>query len=55
MRSFYCYCKNTYTVLECDCKRCKDREIWRQGIGRINAIPTPLENVFGLTFDTTFN
>lgn len=32
-RAVYCYCKNTYTIEECDCNRCKDREIWRQGIG----------------------
>tara|TARA_R110000764_G_scaffold228273_1_gene318759 strand:- start:23 stop:196 length:174 start_codon:yes stop_codon:yes gene_type:complete len=54
-RSVYCYCKNTYTVLECDCKKSKDREIWRQGIGRTTAIPAIPDDIFDSTFDTTFN
>jgi len=31
-------------------------QYWNQGIGRIRAIPRVLdENIFGLTFDNTFN
>ncbi len=35
MKAVYCYCKNTYTLKECDCETCEDREHWRQGIGSI--------------------
>ena len=31
-------------------------QYWNQGVGRIRAIPRVLdENIFGLTFDNTFN
>ena len=41
MRAVYCKCKNTYSI---DCannqgQKCEAPEYWRQGIGRINAIP----------------
>ena len=51
MRAVYCKCKNTYSI-ECKTnqgKDCNAPEYWKQGIGRINALPTiPLT-------DATFN
>jgi len=35
MRAKYCYCKNTYTMKDCDSDKCKERENWKQGIGKI--------------------
>ncbi len=55
MRAVYCKCKNTYSI-ECkDNKICNAPEYWKQGIGRISAIPAIPDGIFGLTFDTTFN
>jgi hypothetical protein len=53
MRAVYCKCKNTYSI-ECkdNNKICNAPDYWKQGIGRISAIP---DDIFGLTFDTTFN
>ena len=56
MRAVYCKCKNTYSI---DCrdnnKNCNAPYYWKQGIGRISAIPATPSDIFGLTFDTTFN
>jgi len=57
MRAVYCKCKNTYSI-ECkdnNNKICNAPEYWKQGIGRISAIPAIPDDIFGLTFDTTFN
>ena len=35
-RSKYCKCKNTYTINECDEKKCNAPDYWKQGIGRIS-------------------
>ena len=55
MRAVYCKCKNTYSI---DCKNnndknCKTPEYWKQGIGRISAIPP--EPVYQPLTDVTFN
>jgi hypothetical protein len=31
----YCYCKNTYTIKNCDKDKCKAHPFWSQGIGDI--------------------
>lgn len=39
MRAVYCYCKNTYSIKGCNNKKkCKDREHWKHGIGKIRKI-----------------
>ena len=36
MRAKYCKCQNTYTIDNCEDKRCKQPEYWKQGIGSIH-------------------
>ena len=55
MRAKYCKCKNTYSIKGCKSKKCNAPEYWKQGIGRISAIPATPSDIFGLTFDETFN
>ena len=55
MRAVYCKCKNTYSI-SCktnSIKGCKTPDYWKQGIGRINALPIKTD-IFDITFDETF-
>ena len=51
MRAKYCKSKNTYTIN--NCKNCSCPDYWKQGIGRINALPIKTD-IFDITFDETF-
>lgn len=38
MKAIYCYCKNTYSIKGCEKKKCKNRENWKHGVGKIRKI-----------------